>query len=105
MPITSQQRKHFKAIAHHLKPVVTVATNGITEGVVNELDRALSDHELIKIKIAAGERADRTELLSEITRLTSSDLVHSIGKTAVLLRHNPKPNPKLSNLIRAQAGH
>ena len=103
MSISNEQRKQFKAIAHHLKPVVIIAGNGITEGVARELERALTDHELIKIKIAVGEREDRAAIADEITCLTGSELVQMIGRTAVLLRHNQKPNPKLSNLIKAQS--
>lgn len=51
MPLTPEQKKQYKSIGHHLKPVLIVADNGLTEGVLAELERALSDHELIKIKL------------------------------------------------------
>ena len=104
MPLSIELRKQYKAIAHHLKPVVIIAGNGVTEGVINELERALNDHELIKIKIAAGERDERAELVDEICKMSRSELVQLIGKTAILVRRNPKPNPKLSNILRAQSG-
>ena len=50
MPLTQEQKKQFKSIGHHLKPVLIVADNGVTEGVLAELERALNDHELIKIQ-------------------------------------------------------
>lgn len=46
MPLTQEQKKQYKSIGHHLKPVLTVADNGLTEGVLAELERALSDHEI-----------------------------------------------------------
>lgn len=104
MPLSSQQRKQLKAIAHHLKPIVTIAGNGISESVLSELERALEDHELIKIKIVAEEREDRVALIHEITRQTQAELVHSVGKTAVLVRYSNRPKPKLSNLLRSQSG-
>lgn len=52
MTLTQEQKKQFKSIGHHLKPIVTVADNGLTEGVLAELDRALHDHELIKFSCA-----------------------------------------------------
>jgi len=103
MTMTTQQRKHLKTLAHHLKPVVTIAANGLSATVVNEVNRALADHELIKVKINAEERQQRSGLVEEMVRLTDAELVNLIGKTATLLRKNPKPNPKLSNLIRSQA--
>ena len=59
--------KQLRAIGHKLKPVVTIAGNGLTEGVINELDRALTDHELIKVKLAVGSREARAELAQEIS--------------------------------------
>ena len=46
-----KERKQFRSIAHHLKPIVTVADKGLTANVVAELSRALQDHELIKVKV------------------------------------------------------
>lgn len=104
MPLSSQQRKQLKAIAHHLKPIVTIAGNGVSEGVLSELKRALDDHELIKIKIVAEEREERVALTHEIVRQTQAELVQSLGKTAILVRYSGQPNPKLSNLLRSQSG-
>lgn len=68
MPLTQEQKKQYKSIGHHLKPVLTVADNGLTEGVLAELERALSDHELIKIKLNILERESRLEALPNCAR-------------------------------------
>ncbi|MCL4163447.1 UNVERIFIED_CONTAM: hypothetical protein GTU68_038837 [Idotea baltica] len=65
-----------------------------------ELNRALKDHELIKIKIAVDDRELRQELVKTICADTQSDSVQTIGKVALLLRKNSRPNPKTSNLMR-----
>lgn len=101
MTLSAAERKQYRAIAHNLNPIIIVGDKGISEGLIDELERALSDHELIKVKIAIGERDDRAEIIDELVKLSRSELVQTIGKIAVLLRKNPKPNPKLSNLIRA----
>ncbi len=100
MPLTAAQKKQYRAIAHNLKPVVIVSENGLSEGVVAELDRALTDHELIKVKIALTERQDRNELISELIEITKAELVQVIGKIAVILRRAKQPNPRLSNLLQ-----
>ena len=94
--------KQLRAIGHKLKPVVTVAGNGLTESVMSELERALSDHELIKIKLAVGSREARTEITREICDRSGADLIQSIGNVLVIMRRSAKPDPRLSNLIRAQ---
>ncbi|MDM7858203.1 ribosome assembly RNA-binding protein YhbY [Thiopseudomonas acetoxidans] len=101
MSLTQEQKKHFKSIGHHLKPVVTVAEQGLKENLMAELDRALNDHELIKIQLRIAEREDRQAILTELCQQSSSILVQSIGKMALVYRKNPKANPKLSNLLRS----
>lgn len=99
MTLTQEQKKQFKSIGHHLKPIVTVADNGLTEGVLAELDRALRDHELIKIQLRI-ERDDRKALIEQLCKQSSSILVQSIGKVALIYRKNPQPNKNLSNVLR-----
>ena len=100
MTLTQEQKKQFKSIGHQLKPIVTIADNGLTEGVLAELDRALHDHELIKIQLRLAERDDRKAVLDELCKKSSSILVQSIGKVALVYRKNPQPNRNLSNLLR-----
>ncbi len=103
MSLTQEQKKQFKSIGHHLKPIVTVAENGLTEGVLAELDRALNDHELIKIQLRLAEREDRKVITDELCQKSSSILVQSIGKVALIYRKNPQPNKNLSNVLRYNA--
>lgn len=102
MALTQDQKKRFRKIAHHLKPVVMVAENGLSEGVLAELERALEDHELIKIRINVMEREDKAAIIESVCKTTNADLVQVIGKVAVLYRPAKKQNPKLSNLVRLQ---
>ena len=103
MALTQEQKKQFKSIGHHLKPVLIVAENGLSEGVVAELERALNDHELIKVQFRITEREDRRALIDEISRIGRCELVQVIGKMALLYRRNPKPNKNLSNISRFSA--
>lgn len=100
MPISTDRRKQFRAIGHKLNPIVTIASNGLSAGVVAELNRALDDHELIKVKIAVAEREERKELIAELEKLPKVEIIQEIGKVVLLYRHNKKPNAKLSNLHR-----
>lgn len=103
MALTQEQKKQFKSIGHHLKPVLIVAENGLSEGVVAELERALNDHELIKVQFRIAEREDRRALIEEIGRIGRCELVQVIGKMALLYRRNPKANKNLSNISRFSA--
>ncbi len=98
MPLSTEQKKHLRGLGHALKPIVTIGGNGVSDGVIAELDRALTDHELVKLKIAAGEREDRDPVIDYVTEQTHCELVARIGKIALLYRQNPKADPKKSNL-------
>lgn len=102
MTIQTRQtdKKYLRTIAHSLNPVVTLAQKGLTENVSRELERALTDHELIKVKIFAADRDARKEITQEILDSTSAELIQSIGNVAVLYRAAEKPDPRLSNLLR-----
>ncbi|MFC0325121.1 ribosome assembly RNA-binding protein YhbY [Halomonas organivorans] len=105
MSLSQAQKKAFRSIGHHLDPVVTVSENGLSEGVLAELERALRDHELVKIKLALPEREDRAAMLEALVAESDAELVQKIGKVALFYRHNPKVNPKLSNIKRFEEHH
>ena len=100
MPLTQEQKKQYKSIGHHLKPVLTVADNGLTEGVLAELERALGDHELIKIKVNILDRESRLEAVAQMCKAGKAELVQVIGKMALLYRRNVNVNKQLSNIHR-----
>lgn len=100
MALTQERKKQFKSIGHHLKPVLTVAENGLSEGVLAELERALNDHELIKVQFRITEREDRRALIEALCQNSGSELVQVIGKIALVYRKNPQVNRNLSNVSR-----
>lgn len=100
MTLSRQQIKDFRRIGHQLNPVVILGNNGVSEGVCEEIKRALHDHELIKIKLIGDDREERKAIVNEIAALTDSAVAQMIGKTALLYKNNPQANPKLSNILR-----
>ena len=100
MPLSNEQKKQYKSIGHDLKPVLMVAGNGLTEGVLAELERALVDHELIKVQVKLEDREQRAEVIAELCKAGRAELVQTIGKMALIYRKNPQPNKQLSNIHR-----
>lgn len=100
MELDNATIKRLRGIGHELKPVVMIGNNGITPAITEEIDRALSDHELIKVKLPAGSKQDRDVVSTELAKTAKAHVVHTIGRMALLLRKNPNANPKLSNLAR-----
>ena len=93
--LNNKQKQHLKSLAHPLKPVVLLGANGLTEGVLAEIEGALEHHELIKVKVPADERELRNAIADAITRETGAQLVQTIGKTLVLYRAAQEPTIRL----------
>lgn len=100
MPLTANRKKALRALGHNLKPVVTVAGRGLSEGVMKELNRALEDHELIKVKLMVADRELRHQVIGELCEKSGAELVQEIGKIALIHRAAEQPDARLSNLLR-----
>ena len=97
-------QRRLRRIAHHLHPVVTIGEAGVSAAEVAETNRALSDHELIKVRIHGDSREDRAALSKALAAECEATTIQRIGKVVVLYRANPEPNPQLSNVLRYERG-
>jgi len=100
MTLTNTRKKYLRTLGHKLNPVVTVADKGLSEAVIGEIDRALNDHELIKVRLTVADRDIKKSLIGEICTRLAADEVQVIGHILLLFRAAKKPDPKLSNLLR-----
>jgi len=98
--LSIHDRKRLRQIAHHLQPVVTIGDHGVSDALVAETERALTDHELIKVRVNGADRDERVQAAEALTTACNAVRVQSIGKILVLYRRNPKAKPRLSNLAR-----
>lgn len=89
MPLTPKLRQQLKAKAHKLKPIVILGNNGLSDAVKKEINRALDDHELIKIRINAEDRDARQQLFTEACEASKAEPVQLIGGIAIIYRKNP----------------
>ena len=88
MTLSTKQKQYSKGMAHHLNPVVMLGGNGLTEGVLAEIDNALSHHELIKVKVAGADRETKQLIIDAIIRETQAEAVQTIGHVVVLYRES-----------------
>jgi len=88
MPLKASQKKHLRTLCHHLRPIVTVAAKGLSGAVIAEIERALADHELIKLKLR-GDRGERATWCASITAQCHAERIQSIGQVACFYRRNP----------------
>ena len=85
-PLTARDRARLKARAHALEPVVHIGGTRVTDGLIAEVDRALTAHGLIKVKIPVDDRAARIAIGDEVCARTEAAAVHRVGKVLILWR-------------------
>jgi RNA-binding protein len=86
MTLSEKQKKHLRRLAHPMSPIVMLGNAGLTDAVVSELERALGDHELVKVSARVGDRHARNDALASLAARTSSELVQRIGHVGVFYR-------------------
>ena len=90
MSLTPRERALLKGRAHALEPLIQLGHAGLTDSLVAEVDRALTAHELIKVRIGGDDREARFELGEALCQRTDAAPVQRVGKILVLWR--PKPD-------------
>ena len=93
--MNKEQKKYLRTLAHDLDTIIWIGQNGLTDNVMAEINNALEHHELIKIKIRAGGRAERDQAAAGICRTTLAEPIRKIGNTIVVYRRNRK-QPKIT---------
>jgi RNA-binding protein len=92
--LTGKQRRHLRALAHHIDPVVQVGKGGMTDALTDALDRALTDHELVKVRVLEGAPAGRRELAQPLADALDAQVVGTVGRIVILYRMR-KENPEI----------
>lgn len=92
--LTGKQRRHLRALAHDMKPLVQVGKGGIDDGLIKAVDQALVDHELVKVKLGESAGLDRHEAADELAASTKSEVAQVLGNIVLLYRPDPE-EPKI----------
>jgi len=86
LKITSKQRQYLRGLAHSLNPYIIIGKNGLNSSSIKSIDKSLTDHELIKVRVQVG---DKKKLAPIIQDKTSCSVVGIIGKILILYRFSP----------------
>jgi RNA-binding protein len=95
LTLSRDERLRLKSGSHHLEPVVLLGAHGLTEAVFKEIDRALTAHELVKVRMPALDRAQRELMFQQVAEGLGAARIQLIGRLMVLFRPAPKdPRPR-----------
>jgi RNA-binding protein len=86
MALTGKQRRHLRALAHPLKPLVQIGKDGVSDALVAATDQALLDHELIKVKVGENAGLERHAAAEALAARTHSEVAQVLGNTVVLYK-------------------
>ncbi|HET7843340.1 MAG TPA: ribosome assembly RNA-binding protein YhbY [Xanthomonadales bacterium] len=94
MALTNPQLRYLRGLAHDLAPVIMVGAKGVSDALVAELENALDHHELVKVRITAGDRDARDAIAGQLVERTGAEKVQRVGNVLSLYRRN-RDEPKL----------
>ncbi|MFL5309173.1 MAG: ribosome assembly RNA-binding protein YhbY [Myxococcales bacterium] len=84
--LTGKQRRHLRALGHHLSPVLHIGHEGLTDALVTQANAQLAAHELIKVKVTESSPLTRHEAAEQLASATDSELAQVLGRTFLLYK-------------------
>lgn len=89
MKLNESQKKYLRGIGHKLKPLIMVGDAGLSDAVLAEFESTLEHHELIKVRVKAGDRATRDAMIDQLCSQSGAELIQRVGNIALVFRSNP----------------
>lgn len=90
--LPQSEKKKLKAQAHHLKPIVHIGKEGMSDAVIKTINKALNDHELIKVQFLETAFLDRKLDSIHLAEIVHAELIQVIGYKIVLYRKKEDEN-------------
>jgi RNA-binding protein len=88
--LPGRQARFLRALGHHLKPVVLIGRDGVTEPVLAAVEVALQSHELIKVKLQEGCLLGKEDAARQLAEPTGASVAQLLGRTILLYRPSDK---------------
>jgi RNA-binding protein len=98
--LSSADRKFLRSRAHHLEPIVYIGKNGVTDQVIDSADKALTAHELIKVRFV-DRKDEKKTLVADMAERTGCEVAGIIGHVAILYREHPDAEKRRIKLPEA----
>lgn len=93
--MTGKERRQLRALAHRLSPVVIIGQRGLSDAALRQVDGALTDHELIKVRLGSDCPVRRDEAASALAERTGAEAAGTIGRVVILYRPHPQ-HPRIA---------
>ncbi|SRR6266700_2092203 len=87
--LSGKLRRALRGHGHQLSPIVQVGKAGVSPGVVKQVEQALADHELIKLRVDADSPMDRFAVADQLAERPGVNVVQIVGGSILLYKRHP----------------
>jgi len=84
--LTGKQRSYLKGLAQAIDATVYIGKEDLSENIINEMDRYLNVHELVKVKIQENSELSPKDTANKCAEALKAEFVQAIGRKFVLYR-------------------
>ena len=92
--LNSKQRAKLRSLASTFDPMVMIGKDGLTDNILEQIDRQLFAHEMVKISVLDGADKPAKEYLHEVAAALNAEEVCSIGRKFVVYKMSNKKGLK-----------
>jgi len=83
-------RRELRGHGHHLSPIVQIGKGGVSPAVLKQVEQALADHELVKVRVDADSPDDRFAAADELAALPEANVVQILGRAILIYKRHPQ---------------
>lgn len=98
--LNSKQRAQLRSLANSLPATLHVGKEGVTEGVVRQLEELLESHELVKGKVLESALSSPRTVAEALCEETKAEPVQCIGTKFILYRQAREPDKRRIVLVK-----
>ena len=92
--MTTKQRANLRSMAQSIEPVTQVGKSGITDALLDSIEKAIEKRELVKITVLENSGIEPKTALNEIAEKLSAEPVAATGRKLVLYRKSKSEKVK-----------
>ncbi|NLJ83313.1 MAG: ribosome assembly RNA-binding protein YhbY [Halanaerobiaceae bacterium] len=94
--LSGKQRSYLRGQANKLNPIIHVGKGGIDQALIDQMEEALTAHELVKGKVLKNSLEEVRDAAEKLAESCNAEIVQVIGNIFILYRRNKeKPIYKL----------
>ena len=92
--LNSKQRAKLRSLASTFDAMIMIGKDGLTDNILEQIDRQLYAHEMVKISVLDGADKSAKEYLHEVAAALNAEEVCSIGRKFVVYKMSNKKGLK-----------